>query len=393
MTRNRLNLATLLILALSAPFPLIVSAQSLPQDPDASVPAKSYITAVNPDLTITYRLYAPTAEHVDVVTGATPVTYIPHQMTKDDKGIWSWTSGAQKPDLYEYFFNVDGLRIADPGSAMPKPQRQVNTSLILVPGSILDVKNVPHGEVRTLTYHSAALNSERQVAVWTPPGYSDASKPLPVLYFYHGFGDTGRSALDQGRIPQIMDNLLAEKKIVPMLVVIPDTETDAKGVVPEDYVTKDRRKEFYPRNAAAADKELTGDIIPLISKTFRVRDDAAGRALAGLSQGGYQTLVSGMTHLDQFGWLATLSGVSTTTVPNADVAKRFAEPEKINAQLKNFTVVVGEKDVVTGKDIAGLKTELEEKKIKFDYHEYPNLGHEMDVWRPAYAEFVQKIFK
>lgn len=180
---------------------------------------------------------------------------------------------------------------------------------------------------------------------------------------------------------------------MPMLVVIPDTETDAKGVVPEDYVTKDRRKEFYPRNAAAADKELTGDIIPLISKTFRVRDDATGRALAGLSQGGYQTLVSGMTHLDQFGWLATLSGVSTTTVPNADVAKRLAEPEKINAQLKNFTVVVGEKDVVTGKDIAGLKTELEEKKIKFDYHEYPNLGHEMDVWRPAYAEFVQKIFK
>jgi enterochelin esterase family protein len=267
----------------------------------------------------------------------------------------------------------------------------VNTSLILVPGSILDVKNVPHGEVRMLTYHSAALNSERQVAVWTPPGYTDASQPLPVLYFYHGFGDTGRSALDQGRIPQIMDNLLAEKKIAPMLVVIPDTETDAKGIVPEEFVTKDRRKEFYPRNAAAADKELTGDIIPLISKTFRARNDAAGRALAGLSQGGYQTLVSGMTHLDQFGWLATFSGVSTTTVPNEDVAKRFAEPDKINAQLKNFTVVVGQKDVVTGKDIAGLKSELEEKKIKFDYHEYPNLGHEMDVWRPAYIEFVQKI--
>jgi len=95
MTRNRLNLATLLILALSAPISLTVSAQSLPQDPDASVPAKNYITAVNPDLTITYRLYAPAAEHVDVVTGATPVTYIPHQMTKDDKGVWSWTSAAQ----------------------------------------------------------------------------------------------------------------------------------------------------------------------------------------------------------------------------------------------------------------------------------------------------------
>ena len=393
MTRNRLNLATLLILALSAPLPLTAFAQSLPQDPDPATPAKTYISAVNPDRTITYRLYAPTAQHVDVVTGSTPVTYIPHQMSKDDKGVWSWTSEAQKPDLYEYFFNVDGLRIADPGSAMPKPQRQVNTSLILVPGSILDVKNVPHGEVRTLTYHSAALNSERQVAVWTPPGYTDASQPLPVLYFYHGFGDTGRSALDQGRIPQIMDNLLAEGKIKPMLVVIPDTETDAKGIIPEDFVPQERRKVFYPLNAKAADRELMNDIIPLISKRFNVRKDADGRALAGLSQGGYQALVSGMNHLESFGWLATFSGVTTTTVPDEGVAARLNDPAAINQQLRNFTVVVGDKDVVTGKDIAGLKTELEQKKIKFDYQEYPGLNHEMDVWRPAYAAFVQKLFK
>lgn len=368
-------------------------AAPFPATPSAAIPVSQYITQVNGDKSITFRLFAPDAKRVSVVTGATPDTFVSHDMAKDEQGIWTWKSEALAPNLYEYYFDVDGFRSVDTGSRYQKPQRQVNTSLILVPGSILDDRAVAHGELRTLTYHSKALNSERRAYVWTPPGYTGTGEPLPVLYFYHGFGDSGLSAIDQGRIPQIMDNLLAEKKIAPMLVVIPDTETDAKGVVPEDYVTKDRRKEFYPRNAAAADKELTGDIIPLISKTFRVRDDATGRALAGLSQGGYQTLVSGMTHLDQFGWLATLSGVSTTTVPNADVAKRFAEPEKINAQLKNFTVVVGEKDVVTGKDIAGLKTELEEKKIKFDYHEYPNLGHEMDVWRPAYAEFVQKIFK
>ncbi len=111
-------------------------------------------------------------------------------------------------------------------------------------------------------------------------------EPLPVLYFYHGFGDTGRSAIDQGRIPQIMDNLLAEGKIKPMLVVIPDTETDAKGIIPEDFVPQERRKVFYPLNAKAADRELMNDIIPLISKRFNVRKDADGRALAGLSQGG-----------------------------------------------------------------------------------------------------------
>lgn len=92
--------------------------------------------------------------------------------------------------------------------------------MILVPGSYLDTRSVAHGDLITITYHSSALQSERQMYVWTPPGYSGMGEPLPVLYFYHGFGDTGRSAIDQGRIPQIMDNLLAEGKIKPMLVVI-----------------------------------------------------------------------------------------------------------------------------------------------------------------------------
>jgi enterochelin esterase family protein len=178
-----------------------------------------------------------------------------------------------------------------------------------------------------------------------------------------------------------------------MLVVVPDTETDAKGIIPEDFVPQERRNAFYPRNAKAADDELMHDIIPLINKRFHVRDDADGRALAGLSQGGYQALVSGMNHLERFGWLATFSGVTTTTVPDAGVAARLNDPQAINKQLRNFTVVVGENDVVTGKDIAGLVQELEKQNIKFDYHAYPGLNHEMDVWRPAYAEFVQKLFK
>ncbi|WP_241720224.1 alpha/beta hydrolase, partial [Cronobacter sakazakii] len=231
-----------------------------------------------------------------------------------------------------------------------------------------------------------------RVYVWTPPGYSRESEPLPVLYFYHGFGDTGLSAVTQGRIPQMMDNLLAEGKIKPMLVVIPDTETDIADAVPENFPPAERRKDFYPINARAADKELMNDIIPLIGQRFNVRQDAQGRALAGLSQGGYQALVSGMTHLQSFGWLASLSGVTTATVPNDDVTKQLSRADEVNSQLRNFTLVVGDKDSVTGRDIAGLKTELERDGVKFDYHVYPRLGHEMAVWRPAYAEWVQKIF-
>ena len=368
-------------------------AAPFPATPSAAIPVSQYITQVNGDKSITFRLFAPDAKRVSVVTGATPDTFVSHDMAKDEQGIWTWKSEALAPNLYEYYFDVDGFRSVDTGSRYQKPQRQVNTSLILVPGSILDDRAVAHGELRTLTYHSKALNSERRVYVWTPPGYTGTGEPLPVLYFYHGFGDSGLSAIDQGRIPQIMDNLLAEGKIKPMLVVVPDTETDIPEAVAENFPPQERRKTFYLLNAKAADKELMNDIIPLIDARFNVRKDADGRALAGLSQGGYQALVSGMNHLESFGWLATFSGVTTTTVPDAGVEAQLNNPQAINKQLRNFTVVVGEKDAVTGKDIAGLKAELEKQNIKFDYHEFPGLNHEMDVWRPAYAEFVQKLFK
>ncbi|MBS1206577.1 MAG: glycoside hydrolase [Proteobacteria bacterium] len=370
--------------AFAAPFPVT---------PDLSVPVSQYVTQVNADKSITFRLFAPGAKRVSVITGSTPDSYVSHDMSKDASGVWSWNSGALAPNLYEYYFDVDGFRSVDTGSRFQKPQRQVNTSLILVPGSILDDRAVPHGDLLTVTYHSKELGSERRVYIWTPPGYNGKGEPLPVLYFYHGFGDTGLSAIDQGRLPQIMDNLLAEGKIKPMLVVVPDTETDIAQVIPENFPPKDRRKSFYPLNAKAADRELMHDIIPLVDARFNVRKDASGRALAGLSQGGYQALVSGMNHLESFGWLATFSGVTTTTVPDAGVSAQLSKPALINKQLHNFTVVVGEKDSVTGKDIAGLKSELEKQGIKFDYKVYPGLNHEMDVWRPAYAEFVQKLFK
>ncbi|UDJ85022.1 esterase family protein [Kosakonia oryzae] len=384
---------TLAITALLGSAAVPAFAAPLPVTPDLSVPVSQYVTQVNADKSITFRLFAPGAKRVSVITGSTPDSYVSHDMSKDASGVWSWKSGALAPNLYEYYFDVDGFRSVDTGSRFQKPQRQVNTSLILVPGSILDDRAVPHGDLLTVTYHSKELGSERRAYIWTPPGYNGKGEPLPVLYFYHGFGDTGLSAIDQGRLPQIMDNLLAEGKIKPMLVVVPDTETDIMQAIPENFPPKDRRKTFYPLNAKAADRELMHDIIPLVDARFNVRKDASGRALAGLSQGGYQALVSGMNHLESFGWLATFSGVTTTTVPDAGVSAQFSKPALINKQLHNFTVVVGEKDSVTGKDIAGLKSELEKQGIKFDYKVYPGLNHEMDVWRPAYAEFVQKLFK
>ncbi|SCB46396.1 esterase [Rhizobium multihospitium] len=380
-------------------FPLLVAAGCVmsapvfaldaPASPPAEKPLKNFVTSVEKDGSITFRLYAPAAKAVSVTLGSRD----PIAMQHSDDGTWSAKTEVLKPNLYEYYFNVDGFRSVDTGTNAPKPQRQVNTSLILVPGSILDIRNVPHGDLRLVTLHSKALDSERQMYVYTPPGYTDSSKPLPVLYLYHGFGDTVGSWVLQGRAPQILDNLLAEKKIEPMIVVIPDTETDVPNAIAENFPAADRRANFYPANAEAADRELTEDLIPYMKKHYRVRNEASGRAVAGLSQGGYQALVSGLSHLDTFGWVATFSGVSTTTVPNKTVDAVLNEPEKINKALHNFTVTVGSKDQVVGKDVAGLKATLDAKKIKHEYHEYPDLQHEMDVWRPSLVAFLGEVFK
>lgn len=364
-------------------------ALDLPAAPPGDRPLNQFVTAVEKDGSITFRLFAPTAKAVSVVLGQRS----PLEMKKTEDGLWVVKSEALKPNLYEYYFNVDGFRSIDTGTNSPKPQRQVNTSLILVPGSILDIRDVPHGELRLVTIPSKALKSQRQTYIYTPHGYGETSKPLPVLYLYHGFGDTVASWVSQGRAPQILDNLLAEKKIEPMIVVIPDTEADIPEAIPENFPGADRRKNFYPINAAAVDRELMEDLIPYVKQHYRARDDADGRAIVGLSQGGYQALVSGLTHLGTFGWIATFSGVSTTTVPNEAVEAALNDPEKINTMLRNFTVTVGTGDEVTGEDIAGLKTILDEKKIEHDYVEYKDLKHEMDVWRPSLAAFLEKVFK
>jgi enterochelin esterase family protein len=252
---------------------------------------------------------------------------------------------------------------------------------------------VPHGELHTLTVHSATLNRERQITVWAPPGLTVDSAAVPVLYYYHGFSDTGLSAVIQGRVPQIMDNLLAEGKIVPMLVVMPDTETDRADITPEKYAPATRRDTFYPENAQAADQELVTEIMPLIARRYHIRQDAEGQALAGLSQGGYQALVSGFRHLDKFAWLGIFSGVTTETVPDFRVSAQLKKASVVNQRLKLLTLVAGEQDIVTGRDMTGLRAQLDKNKINYDWHSYPDLGHEMDVWRPAYIDFVQKLFR
>ena len=172
-------------------------------------------------------------------------------MPRTGKGHWTVTLGPFEPNLYEYFFKVDGLQIADPGNTTPKPEWKIDTSLLLVRGDpLLDTQNVAHGTVREETYYSNSLGKHRRLLVYTPPNYDRfPCSPLPVLYLYHGWRGTRYSWVTEGRLPQILDNLLAQGKAVSMIVVVPeanalDLETIGDGrEKPEayDFTTNERR--------------------------------------------------------------------------------------------------------------------------------------------------------
>jgi enterochelin esterase-like enzyme len=178
-----------------------------PAQPTA-MPLRDKLTQVLPDGRVTFRLLAPNANAVDVIVGIKSGPYETQgsttaAMAKDANGLWSVTLGSLEPNLYAYQFSLDGRKIADPGNGMPKPQRQVDTSLLLISGmppDFLDVQNCAHGTTRDETYYSTTLGKHRRVLVYTPPTYDRSHAPLPVLYLYHGFWDTRYSWVTEGRI-------------------------------------------------------------------------------------------------------------------------------------------------------------------------------------------------
>src|SRR3954468_19808475 len=178
-------------------------------------------TEVADDHKVTFRIYAPKASEVSVTGDFAGGG----KMEKDDRGVWSRTVGPLTPDFYSYSFNVDGVRTADPNNAMIKPGLNRNDSLFLVPGDEADfemTKDVPHGDVRAVWYRSGTLDMPRRMHVYTPPGYEGGSDRYPVLYLLHGAGDEVSGWSTIGRAGFILDNLIAARRAVPMLVVMPN---------------------------------------------------------------------------------------------------------------------------------------------------------------------------
>jgi enterochelin esterase-like enzyme len=355
---------------------------------------------VGADRSITFRYSAPNAQRV-TLSGELDGNSYP--MTKDaNSGIWSVKVGPLPPDIYTYSFNVDGVVALDPRNANTKYGYGSfgSVSVVQVPGDgpqFYDVKPVPHGVVRIQPYESKSLGVNRTVWIYTPPGY-EQGKDYPVLYLIHGSGDIESGWTLIGRANNIMDNLIAEGKAKPMVIVMPLGHTiqsfwtgPAKNAVTTAAGAAGGRGGAAGAQAIGAfGKDMLEDVMPLIEKEYKVSTKADDRAIAGLSMGGSLTMNVGFNRLDLFRYI----GIMSSGGQNADQTypNFFNNAEATNKQLKLLWIAVGKDDSLAGGGGKALDELLTSKGIKHTYLVTEG-RHEWTVWRHHLNEFATLLFK
>ena len=331
-----------------------------------------------PNSRAVFRIKAPEAQKVQLDFGKK------YDMVKNNDGTWEVTTDSLSEGFHYYSLIIDGVAIADPSSETFYGMGRM-ASGFEVPfkgDSYYEERNVPHGDIRIKRYYSNVTNTWRNFYMYTPPGYDkDFTEKYPVLYIMHGGGEDQRGWATQGKIDLILDNLIAAKKAVPMIVVMVD------GNLPLNAFGEESLKTF--------EKELKQNIIPFTEKNYRIKTEAQYRALAGLSMGGIQTLYAGVRNTDMFsylgvfssGWFASQKEMSD---PQYDFMKN--NTDKINNNLKQFWISQGGKEDIAYNNCKIMLSKFDEMKIKYTYSEYPG-GHSWPVWRNNIFNFAQLLFK
>ncbi|MGA2497094.1 MAG: alpha/beta hydrolase-fold protein [Tepidisphaeraceae bacterium] len=340
-------------------------------------PAPIISPEIKADRQVAFRLRAPKAAEV-IVNGQWANGR--SNLTKDADGLWSVTVGPIDPGVWEYNFVVDGLSMIDPGNPAIKPMREPRTSILHIPGQpplLTDFQDVPHGVVRQHTYRSKSLGRLRELMVYTPPGYDQQPDArFPTLYLQHGSGDNQATWTVHGKAHWILDNLLAQKQAKPMVIVMMDGH--AAFATPGGPGS----------NTTAFERDLLEDVIPFVESAYRVKPDAASRAIAGLSMGGGQSLTIGLNHLDRFAWIV---GFSSSVPTSQAVATVLNNPDATNAKIKLLWIGCGKDDFLLKRNQEFIAT-LKEKGIKYDWHTSDG-GHSWPVWRTYLASILPKLFQ
>lgn len=342
---------------------------------------------VQSDRRVTFRFLAPNAHKVSVNVEGQPG---PLAMQKDEAGVWSATSSELAPNIYGYSFDMDGTHVLDPSNTRIKPNLLNLSNAVEVPGPgpmPWDQADISHGQVHHHFYHSAVVGDDRDFFVYTPPGYSATSQnTYPVLYLLHGFSDDSSGWTAVGKANLILDSLIASNQAKPMIVVMPlgygapEILTRSSGALSNPNV---RQKNMTNFTAA-----LMNEVIPAIERAYKVNTDRNARAIAGLSMGGAESLLTGLNHTDQFSWVGSFSAGGT----GDDFAAAFPHAgEDTNKDLHLLWMACGTEDRLIESN-RKMVSWLKSKGVALTAVETPGM-HTWMVWRHNLITFAPLLFQ
>lgn len=351
----------------------------------------------NPDIakdgSVTFKVKAPQADTVRLIID----TRVDTLLKRQDGTTWSLTLRDLEPDLYMYYYVIDGMKVLDENNAhVLRDVKNVMNTFVLDPQGDcpMAVHDVPHGDVRAVWYDSPSLGMKRRMMVYTPAGYEQNRQRYPVFYLLHGTGGDETVWLEQGRTAQVLDNLIAAGKAEPMIVVMPNGNVDEKaapGMNPDNNI----QPSFAHKNWMDGTFEQSfNDIMTWVDNNYRTRAAKRYRAIAGLSMGGYHSLYISANQPDDFAYV----GLFSPAISRMDKGKSRIYDDleaKLKAQFKQrpkvYWLGIGKDDFLY-KDNAEFRKLLDKNRLRYTYHE-SGAGHEWANWRDYLVIFTQLLFK
>ena len=364
---------------------------------------------INNNNTVTFRLNAPNAKSVQVTGDFLPTQKVKTpfgefdapgtaDLKKNEHGIWEFTTTESlSPELYSYTFLVDSLRINDPANVYQLRDIASITNIFIIPGEQTEkyqVNDVPHGNVAKVWYNSPSLGLQRRMTVYTPAGYDDSKENYPVLYLLHGMGGDENAWSELGRAIQILDNLIASGEAEPMIVVMPNgnaSQEAAPGETSNGMIPPTIR---LPKTMEGSFEASFPEIVNYIDSHYRTKAEKSGRAIAGLSMGGYHSLHISKENPDMFDYIGLFS--AAILPGNQNSSPIYSDFEgKLKTQFEKkpalYWIAIGNSDFLydANKEFRKL---LDDNGYPYEYHESPD-GHIWKNWRIYLSQFAPRIFK
>lgn len=355
---------------------------------------------VNNGNTVTFRLQTPSAKEVKIVGDWIPNEgWVPGSvtMTKGEDGLWVYTTESLPSDLYSYSFVVDGLRINDPNNVFLNRDVSSISNIFLVGsgvGDLYKVNKVPHGSVTRRWYNSSGNDMMRRITIYTPPGYEESKEKYPVLYLLHGMGGDEEAWMALGRASQILDNLIAQGKAKPMIVVMTNGNVAQEAAPGESSLGFQKPTMQLPHTMDGKMEETFPDVIKFVESNYRVINNKSGRAIAGLSMGGFHSLHISRYYPNTFDYIGLFSPAINPRGETQSIVYANID-ETLQAQIKNgfklYWIGIGKTDFLF-KEVADYRSKVDKWDMKYIYHETEG-GHTWSNWRSYLSEFVPLLFK